>query len=163
MAVHKILLDDDLSEDFSLVAIHCSEEAYKVAYLLNQHLNLCLKRKKSDLDFSNDNREVNFPIFEFEDQFQYTNYYLVANKCKSRVANIASEGELFGDSVSERTVVTHLLPEFKNTDFFLKIESDFKNIPLKRNIALINEIKQVISAFEVEISEIKSNNNLIFS
>jgi len=163
MAIHKIVLDEDFADDFSLVAIHCSEEAYKVAYLLNQNLNLCLQRSSSDLDFSSEFREVNFPIFEFEDQFQYTNYYLVANKCKSKVDDEAKHDDLFAETISERSVVTHLLPEFKKADFFLKIESDFENIPLRKNIALINEIKQVISAYEVEVSQIKSNNNLIFN
>lgn len=163
MAVHKILLDDDFTEDFSLVAIHCSEEDYKVAYLLNQHLNLCLRRKQSDLDFSNNDLEVSFPIFEFEDQFQYTHYHLVGNKCKSKLASISTEGELFEEAVSERTTITHLLPEFRKADFFLKIESEFENIPLRRILAQINEIKQVISAYEIEINQIKSNNNLIFN
>jgi len=163
MAVHKIVLDEDFVEDFSLVAIHCSEEAYKVAYLINQHLKLCLKRRKSDLYFSADDREVSFPIFQFEDQFQYTNYHLVSNKCKSKVANSDSESGLFAGTVSEKTVMTNLLPEFKNADFFLKIESEFEQIPLRKNIAIINEIKQIISAYEIEANQIKSNNNLIFN
>lgn len=163
MAHHKLLLDDDLKEEFSLVAIHCSEEAYKMAYVLNQHLNLRLKRKKADLDFSNEGLQVTFPIFKFEDQFRYTTYYLVSNKCKSSVANVTSSEGLFGDDISENTVITLLLPEFKQADFFLKIESDLETIPLRKNIALINEIKQVISAYEIEARQIKSNNNLIFN
>lgn len=163
MAIHKIVLDDDFAEDFSLVAIHCSEEAYKLAFLLNQKLNLSLHRRKSDLEFSTGDLDVSFPIFNFEDEFQYTNYYLVANKCKSKIAVSASEGELFAESVAERSVVSHLLPEFSNADYFLKIESDFEQIPLRKNIALINEVKQVISAYEVDPGQIKSNNNLIFN
>ena len=27
MGTHKLVLDDDFEEDFSLIAIHCSEEA----------------------------------------------------------------------------------------------------------------------------------------
>jgi len=163
MATYKILLEDDFAEDFSLVAIHCSEEAYKMAYLLNQHLNLRLERKKLDLDFTHDNLEISFPIFEFEDQFQYTKYYLTSNKCKSNVANTTDSVGLFGKDISERIRVTNLLPEFKKVDFFLKVETDFKNSPLRKNIALINEIKQVISAYEIDVSQIKSNNNLIFN
>jgi len=162
MAHHKLLLDDDLKEDFSLVAIHCSEEAYKMAFTLNQHLHLRLKRRRADLDFSNDGLQMTFPIFKFEDQFQYTTYYLVSNKCKSSVANVTSSEGLFGDDVSESTVLTLLLPEFKQADFFLKIESDYETIPLRKNIALINEIKQVISAYKIEEHQIKSNHNLIF-
>ena len=163
MAIHKIVLDDDFAEDFSLVAIHCSEEAYKLAYLLNQKLNLSLHRRNKDLEFSSSDLEVSFPIFNFEDEFQYTNYYLVANKCKSKITALGTEGELFAEAISERSMVSHLLPEFSNADYFLKIESDFEHIPLRKNIALINEIKQVISAYEVQASHIKSNNNLIFN
>lgn len=163
MAVHKMILDEDFLEEFSLVAIHCSEEAYKVAYLINQHLKLCLKRKKTDLFFSNNEAKASFPIFQFEDEFQYTNYHLVSNKCKSKLVNSDGGNGLFAGTVSEKTVMTHLLPEFKNADFFLKIESDFEQIPLRKNIAIINEIKQVISAYEIETSQIKSNNNLIFN
>ncbi|MEM7085870.1 MAG: IPExxxVDY family protein [Bacteroidota bacterium] len=163
MAIHKIVLDEEFVEEFSLVAIHCSEEAYKVAFLINQHLKLNLKRRKSDLYFSEKDMEVSVPIFQFEDQFQYTNYHLVSNKCKSKVVNSDSESGLFAGTNSEKTVMIHLLPEFKNADFFLKIESDFEQIPLRKNIAIINEIKQIISAYEIEADQIKSNNNLIFN
>lgn len=163
MAVHKILLDEDFAEDFSLVAIHCSEEAYKVAYLINQYLKISLKRRKPDLYISNERTRAGFPIFHFEDQFQYTDYHLVSNKCKSKIVNNDFENGLFAGTVSEKMVTNHLLPEFKNADFFLKIESDFEQIPLRKNIAIINEIKQIISAYEVDPDQIKSNNNLIFN
>ncbi|MEM7187152.1 MAG: IPExxxVDY family protein [Bacteroidota bacterium] len=164
MAIHKIVLDDDdLAEDFSLVAIHCSEEAYKLAFLLNQKLKLSLHRRNSDIQFTHDSLEVQFPIFDFEDALQYTNYYLVGNKCKSSVAMAANEGDLFTETTTERSVINHLLPEFPKADFFLKIETDFEQIPLRKNIALINEVNQVISAYEVEPHQIKSNNNLIFN
>ncbi|MFT4943981.1 MAG: hypothetical protein ACI8RH_001729, partial [Flavobacteriales bacterium] len=44
MGTHKLVLDDDFEEDFSLIAIHCSEEPYKVAYILNQFARLKLRR-----------------------------------------------------------------------------------------------------------------------
>ena len=47
MGTHKLVLDEDFTEDFSLIAIHCSEEPYKVAYILNQFAHLKLRRKKN--------------------------------------------------------------------------------------------------------------------
>ena len=44
MASHKLILEDDYQEEFSLIAIHCSEEPYKMAYILNKHLSLRLSR-----------------------------------------------------------------------------------------------------------------------
>lgn len=163
MAVHKILLDDDFAEDFSLIAIHCSEDAFKIAYALNKHLNVRLKRRSTDLDFTIDQQQVSFPIFEFEDEFQYTTYYLVGNKCKSILQQTAMGGGLFNEEPSETVRMNYLLPEFKKADYFLKIESDFEQIPLRRILALINEIKQVISAYEIDTQRIKSNNHLIFN
>ena len=143
MALHKLLLDDDLREDFSLVAVHCSEEAYKMAYLLNRYLALQLKRKPVDLDFSNDGLEVTFPIFEYENALKYSVFHLVSNKCKSITAKLQSSGGLFGEQDDEKMVWTYLLPEFRNVDFLLKIES-------------------VISAYAIEPDSIRSKNNLIF-
>lgn len=162
MAHHKLLLDDDYEENFSLVAIHCSEDAFKMAFLLNKFASLRLARKKVDLEFVNDGLEVNFPLFEFDNQLAYLTYFLVANKCRSISAKLVSTGGLFSDVNSEKWVNTYLLPEYKNVDFFLKIESESENVPIKKLILRINEIKEVISAYEVEPAGIKSINNLIF-
>ena len=161
MANFKLVLEDDFGEDFSLIAIHCSAEAYKMAYLLNDHMALRLKRKRVDLDFSNDGLEVTFPLFHFENTFQYTQYHLVGNKCVSAMAQTMPTDGLF-DTQTQRTMVTHLLPEFKNVDFFLKIESDYEGIPLRMLASGINEIKEVISAYPVSTEQVKSRNHLIF-
>ena len=161
MAHHILELDDEFKEAFSLVAIHCSEEPYKMAYVLNKSVGLRLHRRNVDLEYSNKGLEVTFPLFEYEDAIQYTTYNLVANKCKSEVANIHSSNGLFASDAPE-TVMTFLLPEQKKVDFFLKIHSDLEIIPLRKLVFEINEIKQVISAYTIDPEELKSKNNLIF-
>ncbi|MCW8981434.1 MAG: IPExxxVDY family protein [Altibacter sp.] len=161
MVHHKLVLEDDFKETYSLLAIHCSEEAYKVAYLINQFVGLKLQRNNRDLEFSNNGLEVSFPRFIYDNEEQYTTYDLVANKCRSVVANVQSSGGLFTENASE-TVTTHLIPEFKKVDYFLKIISDFELIPLRKLISDINEIKQVISAYPVDVDSVKSKRNLIF-
>ena len=162
MAHHKLLLNDDTNEDFSLIAIHCSDEAYKMAFMINMHISLQLKRKSRDLDFSNQGLEVTFPIFEFENNYSYTLYNLVPNKCKSLSAKFYSSGSLFDDITSDKMVNTYLIPEYKYVDYFLKIHSDYKKIPIRKLVSSINEIEQVISAYSLESKQIKSKNNLIF-
>ena len=68
MASHKLVLVDDFQEEFSFIAIHCSEEPYKMAYMLNKHLSLRFARKRLDVDFSNKGLDISFPIFECEDE-----------------------------------------------------------------------------------------------
>lgn len=162
MANHKLILDDDIGEDFSLIAIHCSEEAYKMAYLLNKFIHLRLQRRRRDLDFSKEGLEITFPLFDFEDENQYTTYHLVANKCKTVAAHTVASDGLFGGETTEEVITKYLLPEFKKVDFFLKISSEYDTTPIRKLLMQLNEINQVISAFIVEISEVKSRENLIF-
>jgi len=158
---HRLVLDDDFEEDYSLIAIHCSEEAFKMAYMINRHLGLRLRRERLDLDFSLNGLEVTYPLFHFDNEQQYISYYLVSNKCKTHHAQLNSAGGLFaGQDLTKLT--THLLPEFKQVDYFLKIESDYESIPLRRTVSQLNEIKEVISSYIVENDKIKSTKNLIF-
>lgn len=163
MATTKLLLEDDLTEDFDLIAIHCTEEAFKVAFTLNKNLDLRLVRKRVDLDFTDNGLLVTFPIFEYVDYSNYTTYHLLGNICKSVVARTQSTGGLFDTQSAEKVVISQLLPESKRTDFFLKITSDLDQVPVKRILGRINEIPQVISAYVVDSEQIKSNNNLIFN
>jgi len=163
MAIHKLILEDDFNNEFSLIAIHCSEEAYKMAYMLNKHVSLQLERKSLDLEFSNNGLEVTFPIFEYEDDLSYILYHLVSNKSKSLSAKVHSSGGLFDKITSEKTITTYLVKEHKNVDFFLKIHSDYEKVPTRNIISSINKIEQVISAYSIEIEPLKSKNNLIFS
>lgn len=162
MAHHKLILDDYSKDDFSLIAIHCSEEVYKMAYLLNRHVSLRLARERLDLEFSDKGLELTFPLYEFENQIGYTTYNLIANKCRSSAVNTNSSGSLFGNIIAEKTSLHYLIPEFRKVDYFLKIHSDFETIPLRKLISDINEIKQVISAYSLDLHKIKSRNNLIF-
>jgi hypothetical protein len=156
-------MDDDGKEIFSLLAIHCSEEAYLIAYLLNKHLGFQLKRERLDLNYVNNGLEASFPLFQYENSLQYTTYNLVANKCKSFAAHVYSSGGLFYDDASEKTVITYLIPEYSKVDYFLKIYSEYENILLRNIISEINDIKRVISAYEIGTDNLKSKNNLIFN
>jgi len=163
MTNHKLILEDDFQDEFSLIAIHCSEESFKMAYMLNKNIPLRLVRKPLDVAFSDKGLEITFPIFEYEDERTYFLYNLVANKTKSLTVKGHSSGGLFKDVASEKTITTYLLKEFKNVDYFLKIASDYEKAPTRRLITAINEIEQVISAYIIDNNKIKSKNNLIFN
>ncbi|WP_310993348.1 IPExxxVDY family protein [Aequorivita marina] len=162
MANHKLLLDEDLEEPFTLIAIHCTEEEYKVAYLMNKHLNTRFKRRRVDIDFTHNGLITTFPIFDFTDEISRNQYFLVANKCRMMEASLQSSNGLFAEINSEKAQDHFLLPEFKKVDYFLKVYSDFDTMSAASFISEINKIKQIISAYNVETDHIKSKNNLIF-
>lgn len=162
MANHRLLYDEEFEEPFTLIAIHCTEEEYKVAYLMNKFLNTRFSRRKIDIDFTFEGLITTFPIFDFTDEVNYNQYYLVSNKCRTIDASLQSSGGLFAEMDSDKAKDHFLLPEFKKVDYFLKIYSDFENVKVSTLISEINKIKQIISAYTVETDNIKSKNNLIF-
>ena len=79
MTKHKILIGDfEDCDSFKLIAIHSALEDYRIAFLLNQTLNLKLKRTKEDLDLG----KAKYSMFEWEDNNQLITWTLVSNICK---------------------------------------------------------------------------------
>ena len=86
------LLTLDLEDDYLLIGIHSTEEDYRLAYLLNKHLKTKLTRFKHHLDFKNSNAE--FPLFEYKDEKNFINYYLINNKYSQVVNAQNNEGRI---------------------------------------------------------------------
>lgn len=162
MAVQRLVLDTFADDDYELIAIHCSLASYRLAFLLNKNLNLKLFRKKEDVSFEYNDLVVNFPLYQYEDHFQYSTYSLLANKFKTKTEakNNVSEG-LFAEE--EDTYTTkYLIPELKNVDYFLKIETEASNFSSKSLLTNMLTITRIITAYTVEYTALKSKNNLIF-
>ena len=161
MAVHKLILDDVFDEVlYTLIAIHCSVEDYRLAYLLNKQLSICLTRKSSDLDYSSGTST--FSIFEWEDCKQLATWNLVSNVSKTESYQQTSPRSLF-DSQEKITKTNYLIPEYKSVNYFLKLESEFNLKKEKYILNTILKIPQIITAFSVDANQLKSKDNLIFS
>ncbi len=159
MLSHKLVLEE-VEEDYHLLAIHTSLEEYKMAYLLNKHLQVSFHRARVDLDFNHGNVQALYPLYQFKDPVNYRAYYLIKNKYKGPVKKIVSSGSLFsGDEVSPQ--LTYLIPENKEVDYFLKIDEDIDLDKLQEMILSIASISNVLTAYVVDPNRLKSKNNLI--
>jgi hypothetical protein len=160
MAVHKLLVDDFYDASFSLIAIHCGLEDYRLAYLLNKHLNINLVRMPQDLDYKY--LDANYSIYEWEDKQHQTTWNLISNVCKKEEASLQSSGSLFN---SEQIMLKayNLLPEFKKVDFFIKITTDDEeSINESQLLKTLQDIPQLITSYSIDADQIKSKDNLIF-
>jgi hypothetical protein len=156
-----MLLDEVEEDHFRLIAIYCPVEQYKMAYLLNRHLNLHLKRAKRDVDFNHKSVQAMYPLFTSKDHTTHCVFSLVANKFKGQARKILSSGSLFYEE-EVRPLVTHLIPEYNKVDFFLKIEEDIPDHIYKRLLNVVNNIPQVLAAYDIDAENLKSKENLIF-
>lgn len=145
MATHKLLLDDFFEEDFTLLAIHTTLEPYRLAYFLNQTLNICLAYSKV-ID--------NYELYEYEDEKNFTTWNLVSNKTYTIQGNQSS------NSLFEAKTINYLIPEYKKADYFIKIYPE--NIDVNNILSKIKEVPQIITTFVVATENLKSKSNLIF-
>tara|TARA_R110001583_G_scaffold47145_2_gene147676 strand:- start:662 stop:1117 length:456 start_codon:yes stop_codon:yes gene_type:complete len=149
------LLTFDLEDDYLLIGIHTTEEDYRLAFLINKHLKTKFSRYKYNLDFKDSNAE--FPLFEYRDEQNFINYYLINNKHLNAVNEQYKEG-LFGGNYS---TTSYLIPEKKKVDFFLKIEGCNQTF-INNTIEKLNGIHQIITSYSIDTNILKSKNNLIF-
>lgn len=150
-----------VEECYHLIAVHCSFEAYQVAFVLNKCLHLKLKRQKEDIDYRYKEIVAFYPLFHYFNQIDCSDYYLVSNKFEGTSDVLqSSPTALFPESTS---LTTHLIPEYTKADYFLKIEDETEIIDSEKIINDLNKIPQISTAYLVDIANLKSQENLIFN
>ncbi len=161
MAIHKLHLEEFDEIDYQLIAIHSSLEDYRLAYYINQNLPINLKKENCNIQISNKVGETQFTRFVFEDSKDIM-WNLVQNKNDVFVPSQNSNQGLFAETKNKFSTKIYLIPEFKNVDFFLKIENGEVNIDVSKITNCIKKIDRVSTVYAVEVEKIKSKNNLIF-
>ena len=162
LAVKRLVLDITDTIDCELIAIHTSLSAYYLAYLINSGLSTKLSRKKEDLHFNYDDITATFEFFQYWDSFKYIRYSLVQNVCRIKQDNFEQQSfnSLFAP-VDKMMITKYLVPERKEVDFFLKIETE-TNSSEELYIKKLLRISQIVTAYNVDFATLKSKNNLIF-
>jgi len=160
MQSHKMLLEVE-DEYFNLIAIYSSLEGYKMAYFLNKHLKIRLKRERIDIDFNHAEYNALYALFSYKDPNSYYSLDLVANKFKGEAKKILSSGSLFKEEELSPQEV-NLIPEYNKVDYFLKISEEIQPKQFNRILNKIGQLPGVQGAYAIEVDNLKSKQNLIF-
>jgi|TARA_B110000285_G_C15105004_1_gene607435 hypothetical protein len=159
MAIHKLLVDDFEDLNYSLLAVHCEIDDYRLAYFLNQSLETRLARTREDLDFVTS--LASFSVFEWINPQLQTNWHLIKNSCL--VEEVAISQGLFSETNQKSWVSHSLLPEYQSVDYLLKINNGGGFINEKQILNKIQKITNVSTAYSLDISQLKSKEHLIFN
>lgn len=159
MALHKLLVDDFYDTSFSLLAIHCGLDDYRMAYLLNKHLGLNLSRMPRDLDYKY--LASSYSIYEWYNKENEISWNLISNVCKKEEDSLQSSGSLF-TSQNKVLKTYHLLPEHKNVDYLIKITNETQYFNEKLVLSKIQSIPQIVTSYAIDTEKLKSKDNLIF-
>lgn len=159
MALHKLLVDEFCDTSFSLLAIHCRLEDYRLAYLLNKYLGLNLSRMERDLDYKY--TAASYSVFEWYNNENEVAWNLISNLCKKEEDALQSSGSLF-DAQNKVLKTYHLLPEYKNVDYLIKITNEAQQVNEKIVLNKIQSIPQIVTSYSIDTENLKSKDNLIF-
>ena len=118
MAIHKIQINDFISDDYELIAIHSTLEDNKLAFLLNSVLEIQLKKNDFDIEIAISEGKSSFSNFIFDDKKNDVVWSLIENK--TTILNAANKSSQLFDDID---ITVFLLPEYKKVDFLLKIEN----------------------------------------
>ena len=158
--MRKLILDTSIDTDFKLIGLNASIEPFKLAFLINKHLNTQFKRAPYDVEMFAKNNIIYFALYSYCDLKTSCNLYFVQNKSKYIDQSPKFVSTLFDDQ--EQTIGKYLLNSHKHSDYFIKIEDEFDRFKVKKMILELNDIRQIISAYEISSDDIKTPENLIF-
>lgn len=151
--IHLLSYEEDDFHDH-LLALHSNLEGHQIAFYLNKHTDALFKRVE---DIGLNDKEVRFPLFEWENPLLDENTSLFSNKFfQEKISDKANTGALF--DLPLRNEVS-LFPEFKQVDFFIK-SNHLETIQFL--LKPINLWGAVSMAYEVPSEKIKNRLNLIF-
>ena len=157
MAIHKIQINDFISEDYELIAIHSTLEDYKLAFLLNTVLGTQLKKNNSNIEIAIPEGKSSFNNFLFDDKKNDVVWNLIENK--TTISTSKNKSSQLFDSIE---ITVFLIPEFKKADYLLKIENMDHDFDEEEIIEKIQSIKSITAVYSIDKTNLKSKNNLIF-
>lgn len=149
--VHKIS-EGLFVDSFDLIALHSTMESYAIAYHINHAAGITLSRMEEDLEIST----VSFPMYEFVDEINDVEWYLVSNSVQQE------EDDDIGLFQNSQSLKTHyLLEDRKDINYLLKVRPEGAE-ETQRALSSLRSIPKISLAYRVDIATLKSRKNLIF-
>lgn len=136
------------------MAVHSPVEAHQIAFYINQHSSILLKRSQKDLE--NLRKQGPFQLFEWEDLYTDTKCLLLSNKTiEEKSSPLSKNGTLF--ELPERNEVS-LFTEFKQTDFFIKSTENTLLTTLQNKL---RKWPLISMCYRISLEKISSQSNQI--
>lgn len=161
MAIIKLQIDDFITADYELVAIHSSLEDYRLAYFINQKLGVSFEKSEKDIGIQIPEGKSHFTRFVYDDDENELFWNLIPNKTKV-ITKQKKATSLFEETELDITTNIFLLPEMKKVDYFIKIENTDDFFDTNSLLDELLSIKQIATAYKIDQTKLKSKNNLIF-
>lgn len=139
VSMSKTVLLTEFEYDFKLIGISTHSKDYRLCWEINKKFGVQLYKEKDVLFSSKKGDTANFSMYFYQNEMEEKDLRLISNKSSGRL----------------------LVPESKPSDFFLMFY-DYGNFEISEMLREIRKINIILTAFEVEVSTLKSKDNLLF-
>ncbi len=163
MARHTLFLEPDY--DFVLIGISSHAKDYRICWAINNKLNIEFKKIDS-LEIKNSKKQSTpsfFSTFRFEDAENFLEYFVIANLSEGKRPSL-KKNSLFGEEKEEEQSLENecLIPEYKNFDYFFIIKGKVSDNKRDEFVTAIKELDITLTALAINLTPLKSKQNLIF-
>jgi len=163
MIQKKLNITFEYDYDFFLIGICCPLRCYQLCYHLNKINETSLYRCQSDLSMNglNKNESGYFPIYEFWDEKYQNQWYLISNKSQIIFKEEEYKGTIFDGLIEKRKQLVYLIPENQKVDYYLQVHGIYGRESKLQLLKKINNHNRIVSAYEINVEELQSKENLI--
>ena len=164
MKKQSLSIDFEYDFDFHLIGICCALKDYQICYKINKELNIFLSRSNTDVEmnFKEALEKAFFSLYEYWNPQYENQWYLMANKkivsCKTKKNKT---GILFNEFKHESKKIKFLIPEQPKIDYYIQIHGILSKKLKIEILTSIQNMTQIVSAYEITSTELKSKENLI--
>lgn len=126
-------IDFSKYEHFKIIGIACHEDDLRTAWEINNSVGIILQKKK-DLIIDNKGEKQIFPLSSCFSEESNIEYSLISNKSENG----------------------YLFPQYKNVDFFLKLNGNILESEINKTIKFLRTAENIITAFKIKKEDIKN-------
>jgi hypothetical protein len=138
--LNKKVLKIEYDYDFTLIGVIAGVKDYRLCWFLNKEIHLNLEKTDDIILGNSENNEIYFSCYRYFVEEGEIEYFLMANK--------GSEG--------------YLIPERKEIDFFLLLNNLNHKADIDQLLSSIIKINIVQTALVLDVTKLKSKENLLF-
>ena len=162
MTKKNLSIDFEYDYDFFLIGICSPLKEYHISYQLNKELNSYFERSNEDIAmvYSDGLEKAYFPLYEYWDDQYQNQWYLIANKCQINCSD-QNQGTIFDGFIQNRKKTKYLVPENTKVDYYLQVHGILTEDSKIELLKIIKNLDRIVSVHEIDISELRSKENLI--
>tara|TARA_B100001093_G_C26850271_1_gene1024824 strand:+ start:2159 stop:2647 length:489 start_codon:yes stop_codon:yes gene_type:complete len=160
MKKKNLRIDFEYDFNFYLIGICCALKDYQICYKINKELNTLLFRSTKDIEmtFKETIENTFFSLYEYWNPQYENQWYLLGNKTMINCLTKKNKNEII---FNEFKKIKYLIPEHYKVDFYIQIHGILTNKFKKDILNNIQNISQIVSAYEINCAQLKSKENLI--